>query len=231
MVKNIVGQPFGVITGIIQKRDDAGNLIYTNDGKPVQSDLYEIIGNGVPDFTGGLNNSFTYKNFNLSFLIDFKAGGKIYSGTNVRLTQQGLSKESLIGRDGTMQITGVFENGTNPDGSIKYTDVETRTLTEEYADYYWSAMGDRAAEHFTYDASFIKLRQITFGYDFSSKLLSKTPIKTLNLSFVARNLACLLKHTPNIDPESSYSSSSGQGLDYFGLPPTRTFGFNLKATF
>ena len=81
-------------------------------GQVVQSDNYEILGNGVADFTGGLNNSFTYKQFNLSFLIDFKAGGDIYSGTNVRLTQGGLSKESLKGREGDLQITGVFENGT-----------------------------------------------------------------------------------------------------------------------
>ncbi len=90
----------------------AGNRIYTAEGQVVQSDSYEILGNGVADLTGGLNNSFTYKQFNLSFLIDFKAGGEIYSGTNVRLTQGGLSQESLKGREGDLQITGVFENGS-----------------------------------------------------------------------------------------------------------------------
>jgi hypothetical protein len=230
-VKHIVGQPFGMLTGWVQKKDAAGNRIYTNTGEVVQSDKYEILGNGVPNLTGGLSNNFTYKQFNLSFLIDFKAGGEIYSGTNVRLTQAGLSQESLKGREGDLQITGVFEDGTNADGSIKYTGVETRTLTIEQAENYWGSVGDRDEAHFTYDATFIKLRQITFGYDLPGKLLSKTPIKTLNLSFVGRNLACLFKNTPNIDPESSYSSSSSQGLDYFGLPSTRTYGFNLRATF
>ena len=69
-----------------------------------------------------------------------------------------------------------------------------------------------------YDASFGKLRQLTFGYSFPPKVLNKTPFKTLTLSFVARNLAILWKHTENIDPESSYSSGNGQGLDYFGMP-------------
>ncbi len=225
-VKHIVGQPFGMLTGWVQKRDDAGNRIYTAEGEVVQSDSYEILGNGVADLTGGLNNNFTYKQFNLSFLIDFKAGGDIYSGTNVRLTQRGLSKESLLGREGDLQITGVFE-----DGSGGLTGVETRTLTIEQANNYWSSVGDRDEAHFTYDATFVKLRQVTFGYDLPAKILSKTPLKALNLSFVGRNLACLFKNTPNIDPESSYSSSSSQGLDYYGLPATRSYGFNLRATF
>jgi hypothetical protein len=82
-----------------------------------------------------------------------------------------------------------------------------------------------------YDASFVKLRQLTFGYNLPGSLLAKTPMKTLSLSFVARNLAILFKNKPNIDPESTYTTSAGQGLDYFGLPAIRTFGFNLRATF
>lgn len=229
-IKNIVGYPFGMITGLVQKRDANGNRMYTADGQVVQSDGYEIIGKGVPDLTGGLNNSLTYKNFNLTFLIDFKFGGKIYSGTNVRLLEAGLTKESLIGREGQapLTITGVFEDPDNPG---TYGAVETRTLTVEQAQNYWGSVGERDEAHFVYDASFIKLRQITFGYDLPSSLLSRTPIKTLQLSFVARNLAILHKNTPNIDPESNYSSSSSQGLDYFGVPATRTYGFNLRATF
>jgi len=230
-VENIVGQPFGVITGWVQKRDASGNRIFTNTGEVVQSDKYEFLGNGVADLTGGLNNSFTFKNFNLAFLIDFKAGGDIYSGTNVRLLEAGLSKESLLGREGDLKITGVFENGKNADGTTAYTGVETRTLTVEQAENYWGSVGERDQAHFVYDASFLKLRQITFGYDIPASLLGKTPIKTLTLSFVARNLAILYKKTPNIDPESSYSSSSSQGLDYFGVPSSRTYGFNLRATF
>ena len=230
-IKNIVGYPFGMITGYVQKTDASGNRIYTDQGEVVQSDNYEIIASGVADFTGGLNNSLTFKNFNLSFLIDFKSGGHIYSGTNVRLLEAGLTKESLLGRDGNLKITGVFENGTNADGTTIYTDVETRTLTIEQANNYWQSVGERDEPHFVYDASFVKLRQITFGYDLPSSFLSRTPIKTLQLSFVARNLAILHKNTPNIDPESSYTNSSSQGLDYFGMPATRTYGFNLRATF
>ena len=82
-----------------------------------------------------------------------------------------------------------------------------------------------------YDASFIKLRQLTFGYSFSKALLGKTPIKGLMISFVARNLATLYKKTPNIDPEATYTSSNAQGLDYYGLPASRSYGFNVRVTF
>jgi TonB-linked SusC/RagA family outer membrane protein len=227
-VKHIVGHPFGMLTGWVQKRDAAGNRMFDSQGKPVQSDAYEILGNGVPDLTGGFNNSLTWKQFNLSFLIDFKFGGDIYSGTNVRFLQAGQSKESLIGRDGNLKVTGVFEDANNPG---TYSAVETRQLTIEQAENYWQALGDRDEAHFIYNASYLKLRQITFGYDLPTSLLSKTPFKTLGLSFVARNLAILYKNTPNIDPESTYTSTNAQGLDYYGMPATRTYGFNLKVTF
>ena len=226
-IKHIVGHPYGVITGQTQLRDPAsGQLVYNSDGAPLTDGKYNIIGNGVADFTGGLNNSFTYKNLNLAFLIDFKSGGDIYSGTNVRMTQAGFHKQTLQGRLGEapLSITGVVDDGT---GYKPFT----KTLTPGQAQNYWSQLGSRAQENFVYDASFIKLRQITLAFNLPKKILSKTPVQNLMVSFVARNLAILHKNVDNIDPESSYSSSNSQGLDYFGFPATRTFGFNLRATF
>ena len=88
-----------------------------------------------------------------------------------------------------------------------------------------------ASDHFVYDASFIKLRQVTLGYTFTKRTLNKLPFRTLTISVVGRNLAILFKNVENIDPESSYTSSNAQGLDYFGVPPSRTYGFNINATF
>lgn len=228
-IKHIVGRPYGTITGQIQRTDPATGLPVFNeaDGAPLTDNSYQILGNGVPDFTGGLNNSFTFKNLNLTFLIDFKSGGKIYSGTNVRMTQAGFTKQTLLGREGEapLVVTGVADDGA---GGFKPF---SKTLTPGEANNYWSLLGDRAAEKFVYDASFIKLRQITLGYNLPKKILDRTPVQNLMVSFVARNLAILKKNTPNIDPESSYTSSNSQGLDYFGFPATRTFGFNVRATF
>ena len=203
-----------------------GLLVYDANGTPLTDNSFMELGNGVPDFTGGLNNEFSYKNFNMSFLIDFKSGGDIYAGTEVRLTQNGFHKQTLAGRDGEapLTISGAVKNGDT------YTPF-TRTLTPGEAQNYWNQLGNNAQENFIYDASFIKLRQITFGYNIPRSILSKTPIQSLGISFVARNLAILFKNTDNIDPEGVYSSGNAQGLDYFGVPPTRSYGFNLRATF
>ena len=143
------------------------------------------------------------------------------------MTQAGFTKQTLLGREGEapLVVTGVADDGT---GGYKPF---TKTLTPGEAQNYWSNLGERAAEKFVYDASFIKLRQVTLGYNIPKRLLGKTPIQNLMVSFVARNLAILYKNVPNIDPESSYTSSNSQGLDYFGFPATRTYGFNLRATF
>jgi TonB-linked SusC/RagA family outer membrane protein len=225
-IKHIVGYPYGMITGKVQMRDPSGNLVYDDEGSPITDNTYQIIGKGVPDLTGGLNNSLTWKNINLGFLIDFKFGGDIYSGTNVRMTEAGFTKQTLQGREGEepLVVTGVTQDGT---GFKPFT----KTLTPGEASNYWSNLGERAQERFVYDASFIKLRQVTLGYMLPKKLLSKTPVQNLTVSFVARNLAILKKNTPNIDPESSYTSSNSQGLDYFGFPSTRTYGFNIRANF
>jgi len=227
-IKHIVGYPYGMITGISQMKDPASGLpVFDADGAPVTDGSYQILGNGVPDFTGGLNNSFTWKNLNFAFLIDFKSGGDIYSGTNVRMTQDGFTKQTLMGREGEAPLTLV---GVEADGSGGYKPF-SKTYTPGEAANYWGRLGDRAAEKFIYDASFIKLRQLTLGYTFGKKTLGKTPVQGLTISFVGRNLAILKKNTPNIDPESSYTSSNSQGLDYFGYPATKTYGFNIRANF
>jgi hypothetical protein len=228
-IRHIVGNPYGMITGVTQLRDASGNLVYDSSGAPIGDPSFKILGNGVADFTGGLNNSFTWKGVNLSFLIDFRSGGDIYSGTNVRMTQAGYTKQTLLGREGEapLTITGVVKDVAGGGDLKPYT----KTLTPGEAQNYWSRLGDVAQENFVYDASFAKLRQITLGYTLPAKLFNGTPVRSLMLSFVARNLAILYKNVPNIDPESAYSSGNGQGLDYFGMPASRTYGFNLRATF
>ena len=233
-IKHIEGQPFGIITGRVQQTDPNGNPIFLEDGTPLASEDYVPIGNGVPDFTGGVNNTFNYKGFNLDFLIDFKSGGEIFSGTNNRLTQWGYHQQSLLGRTGEapLHITGVVNTGT--DDAPTYTPVD-RDLTAEEANVYWNRIGGEStaiSSMFIYDASFIKLRQLTLGYTFPQKFLEKTPIQSLSFSLVGRNLWVIKKHIDNVDPESTYSTNAGaQGLEYFAMPATRSYGFNFKIGF
>lgn len=227
-IKHIVGQPFGVITGRVQQISPAGQPMYLTDGRPLASADYVPIGNGVPDFTGGLTNSLTYKGINLSFLIDFKYGGDIFSGSNDRLTQWGLHKQSIIGRPGEtpLHVKGVTDTNETP---------IDRDLTPDEARLYWNSVGGEStaiSTMFLYDASYIKLRQLTLGYSLPRAVLSKTPFQKITVSFVARNLAILYKNIDNVDPESNYSANAGaQGLEYFGFPSTRSYGFNVGLGF
>jgi len=234
-IKHITGQPFGTITGRVQQYSPDGDPIFNANGSPLASAGYVPIGNGVPNFTGGVNNTFSFKSITLDFLIDFKSGGDIFSGTNNRLTQWGLHEQSLIGRDGEdpLHITGVTRSGSTPETYV-YTPVD-RDLTPDEARIYWNNVGGEStaiSNMFIYDASFVKLRQLTLGYTFPRNLLSKTPIQTLTLSFVGRNLWVISKNIDNVDPESAYSTNAGaQGLEYFAMPATRTYGFNLRVGF
>ena len=237
-IKHIVGHPYGMITGLVQQQD-SGRLVFDEFGAPVPTNKHEILGNGVPKFTGGVNNSVSYKQFHLAFLVDFKWGGQIYSGINSRMTLWGFHKQTVTGRaeEAPLMIEGVQQimdnNGTPNDGSddrYVYEPV-SRTLTPGEARNYWGNYSQVANDRFVYDASFIKLRQVTLGYTFTKRLLSKLPFRTLTISVVGRNLAILFKNVENIDPESSYTSSNAQGLDYFGVPASRTYGFNVNATF
>lgn len=235
-IKHIVGQPFGTITGRVQQTTPDGQLIFNQNSQyaPLASANYVPIGNGLPDLTGGLTNSLTWKGINLNFLLDFKFGGDIYSGTNNRLTQWGLHKQSLEGRPGEapLHITGVYNAGTTE--SPEYVPID-RDLTAQEARNYWNSIGGEStaiSTMFLRDASYIKLRQITLGYSFPRTMLSKTPFQAVSLSFVARNLWILYKDIENVDPESNYSANAGaQGLEYFGFPSTRSYGFNLNVKF
>ncbi len=230
-IKHIVGYPFGMVTARVQQMTDDGRPVYTELGLVQGASEYEILGNGVPDFTGGLNNTFSYKGFNLSFLIDFKSGGVIHSGTNANLLSWGRHKATVQGREGNpaVEISGVYQSGSDGDGNPTYTE-KTWTLTEQPASDYWWSVGSRDSRFVTYDASYGKLRQLTFGYSFPRSLIGDK-IQSLSLSFVGRNLAYLWKNTENISPEAGYSNGNSQGLENIGTPETRSYGFNVKVEF
>ena len=221
-VYNIVGHPYGMIVGNKYKRDANGNIVMQN-GLPLAGDQ-TTLGNGVYRWTGGWHNSFTYKGITLAFLIDFKFGAKIFSGTNYQLTYYGMHKNTLFGRDAANPTGTYVFPGVNTDGSANTTAVKAQ-------DYYQAICNNNIVEDVVYSADFIKLRELSLGYDFKRLLPSLTWLKGLNVSFVARNLWTIMKHTPNIDPESAINNSNGQGLELNGYPATRNIGFNVNLKF
>ncbi|QKZ12132.1 SusC/RagA family TonB-linked outer membrane protein [Spirosoma sp. KUDC1026] len=218
-IYHFTGQPYGMITGYRALRDANGNVVYNSaTGLPIQSAL-QPLGRGVPPLTMGLTNTFNYKNFSFSFLVDGKFGSKLYSATNYYATANGLTKLTLDGRENGVTVTGVTQNG----------DAFTRTLTAQ--NYYGSSGYRNITENFVYDGSFVKLRQFTLGYNLPRSILGKTPIQAASLSLVARNLLILYKNVPNVDPESNFNSGNAQGLEMFGVPPARSYGLNLNIRF
>ena len=224
-VYNVVGSAYGELIGYKYKRDNSGNILYKN-GLPERADALTSLGNGVYKWTGGWSNRFNYKNFTLSFLIDFKFGAKLFSGTNYSLTYYGMQKNTLVGR-----------TADNPKGSvvgegIDETTGKANTTAVDAQSYYRSICNNNIGEAFVYSADFIKLRELSLGYTFPQSMLRNTKcIKGLSFSIVARNLWIIMKHTDNIDPESSINNTNGQGLELNGYPTTRNIGFNVNVKF
>lgn len=208
-IQQIVGKAPLQIIALYPKTNKKGDIVIDprfgspDPNKAVPKDF----GGALSPWQGGITNTFNYKNFSLSFLIDGKFGGKVFSNTNFVAYVQGLSKETVPGRD------------------VAYG---TQSL---YASSYYGNWASADQGMFVYNASFIKFRQVIFGYNFPAKMFHEK-IQGIRLSFVMRNIATLMKHTPNIDPEASYSASIlSQGLESAEVPYSRTFGFNLNVKF
>lgn len=196
-----------------------GKIVVDAAGIPVQNPIRTPMGSVLPRAYGGLNNEFSYKNFNLSFLIDYRFGSKILSATNFYTTLRGLHQKTLVGRE-----TGVLVDGVTADGAPNRTTVPAQ-------DYY-QGLARRISALNVLDGDFIKLRQVTFGYTINPKVFGRLPIKSAELSVVGRNLLVLHKKSDNIDPEAGFSSLiTSAGIEGTSLPATRTYGLNLNVKF
>ena len=219
-LRQIVGQEMGQIYGFGFKRNDQGQMIFGTNGIPLRTNDLISYGSALPKWMGGVTNSFNYKGLTLSFLIDFKLGNMMLSGTNFNAVRHGLHQMTLEGREGGVLGVGVTEKG------------EPNTVKTPVQDY-WSVVRSQAIiEPVVYNGGYWKLRQITAGYDLSKFLPKSFPVKSLKLSLTANNVFLIKKWVPNIDPDSfGYSSDNLVGMESTGLPTTRSLGFNLNAKF
>ena len=215
----VPGGAYGVLWGYDFERDPDGNVIFV-DGLPSQGSL-KALGNSTPDWLGGMLNEFSYKGFNASILIDTKQGGDMYSMTTTWGRYAGALKETLIGRE-----DGIVGEGVMPVGDGTY--VPNTVVVSAEAFNKASYVSDVAYSS-VFDATYIKLREIKFGYTF--KNTPKFPVKDLNVSFVARNVAILSTSVPHIDPETAFSSGNVQGLEFGQLPSARSLGFSIGCKF
>ncbi len=229
-LRQVVGQELGQLYTYGYQRNASGQLINGGDGLPLRTNAPISFGSALPKYIGGITNAFTYRGVTLSFLIDFKLGGKMISGTNLNAFRHGLQKETLVGRDGVDPTTGKLDNklvgpGVNEKG-------EPNAVRAFVQDYYSVGRSKSLGEQVVYNAGFWKLRQVSLSYDFTRFLPKSLFIKGIRLSAVANNVIIIKKWVPNIDPEQfGFSSDNLVGLESTGLPTSRSLGFNLNVKF
>ena len=219
-----VGGGYGEIWGTQIMTDSvSGKWILTADGRPQSSGERVKVGSFQPDYLLGFNNTFTYKDFRLSFLIDGRFGGQLYAGTEAAMDGAGNSSRTLEFRDG----------GTVVDGIIKQDD-ETflpngQTIT---AQQYWGAMSG-IGENFIMDQTNVRLREFALTYNFPNSILGNSVVKGASISLIGQNLFFFYKgFDGGFDPEATLgTSNAGQGILYYSMPTARSFGFNLNVKF
>ncbi len=231
-----VGEPYGTLRGTdFVYHENGQKIILPNGAYMVTESTNEVLGSFQPDWKGGLNNSFTYKDFTFGFLIDMQKGGSVFSldtwygmGTGLYKETAGLNELGNPVRDpltdgadsGGILLEGVQEDGT------------PNTVRARF-DYFANAYGWTKAAHaqHVYDAGFIKLREVNLTYSLPKSLLKKNFLEGVTMSLIGRNLWIIDKSLPYGDPESGLSSGNTQGYQSGSYPTTKDYGFNVKLQF
>lgn len=213
----VVGKSITQVMAYDYKRDAEGNIIIGSDGIPERGAL-TAMGGTLPTYYGGFTNSFRYKRFDLSFLIDYKFGNKVLSATENYSYVYGLNQATLPGRE-----TGIVARGVNENGQPNTVNVPAYN--------YYPDLATNISALAVLNGSFIKFRQVILGYDLSPNFMPHV-FQSATISIVGRNLFTILKYTKNIDPESEFSPDlTYAGIEGESLPATRTIGININLKF
>jgi hypothetical protein len=224
-----VGYPLGAIFGSRIKRDENGNLLVNDSGFYISEDadedgLLPFIGDPNPDYVMNFNNTFSYKNFSFNFIINHTSGGDIYSTTIASLLGRGLTTDTED-RLGTYIVPGVNENTGEPN-----------TVQINNSDFYFGNIFAGPAEELTiFDASVVRLQEVSLSYTFPKKLIEHTPFGKVSIQASGYNLWYDAYNTPkgiHFDPNTNaLGATNGQGFDYLTGPSGKKYGFSINATF
>ncbi|PZP49595.1 MAG: SusC/RagA family TonB-linked outer membrane protein, partial [Pseudopedobacter saltans] len=232
-------------TNFLRETDANGNEI-ANGAYQVDptTGLYKIntnnpvVGNREPSFIGGLNNTFRYKKFMLSFLLDFRKGGDIYNGTEYSMVTNGLSKKTLLNDRQSVTVTGVnsqtgaaFSQTYNANESYNVNGVSvagTNMIQRYWANYAANSY------NFITSVNWLKLRSVNLSYDFTDMIKNQKIIKGLSATLMGTNLLTWTNYK-GMDPEVSAAGGTGgsgsTGIDYLGVPAVASFTFGVNLTF
>lgn len=250
------GEPLGVIKGNYAVRYDPANntensfnnpalgvngvlLINATDGKILDSDelglAIETVGDPNPDWNATTIQSFTYKGLTLSAQIEYQHGGDIYSQTATQYYRRGVTTVNVDNREGSFVIPGIL---ANPNTGQPLLDDGGNFIENNIQiganDVYFINLVDPVGQGI-YDASHLRLRDVSLNYELPKKLLEKTPFGAVSFGFSGQNLYIRTFNIPqafNIDPEAlSTGVGNGQGLEFQTGPSNRRYSFSIKATF
>lgn len=213
-----VGERMGDLYGWGFKHAPDGQFIY-KDGLPVWEDEIKQYGNYNPDWMLGFKNIFSYKRWKFMALLDYRKGGRIYSGTMAKGMEAGVLAESAIG---DQREEGLIGEGVMEQGNI-FVPNNVRVGLRDWIGHYHRRS---AFETNSFDASYVKLRELSLSYTIPQvSITDKYALRNISVSLVARNLWMWAK-AKHIDPESG-----GYGYEDTQIPTPKNIGFNLSVSF
>ncbi len=236
--------------GVIVHRSN-GKIEESDDGVPLNTEVKPLLGNVYPDWTGGIMNTFTYKDFSIGFLFDIRRGGEFYSRTFIEGNRFGALQESVNifgGREhyddpnnpGLPYIIGegvklapgmswgdaqIDENDIVINADEMFIENDQPYPVRDYIQSYYD--NDHTG---TFDASYVKLREVKIGFRIPKTLARKLSIESATISLIGRNLM-LWDNSPHVDPETSGYSGIAPGVEMFSFPSARSIGYNLSIRF
>ena len=243
--------PYGDIVGYGFLRDEEGHVLVDKAGMVIRDETPKVLGNFTPDFSLSLSSNFSYGQWSLSFLLHGQFGGEMFSGTNMYGDgYAGNFVETLEGREawyqserdrvaaglapsdwtptGGLLIEGVYAPGTQIAG-LDVSGQPNETYIDPYQYYQKvSLWQEEIHEPFIYDASFIKLRELSISYQLPQTLADKLRLKKASVGVFANNLWLIYSKVPNVDPETMLTNGNGQGYELYSYPNKRSIGFSLS---
>jgi len=183
----------------------------------------------------GLRNTFTFFNsLSVSALLDIRQGGDVWCGTCGIIDYFGTSKATGDQRNDVVVFDGVINQGTaeNPEYVANNTAVSLYDPANGLGANYWVRYGfGGTSEGSIFDASWIRLREVTVSYSLPQSMLANSSLDQVSFALSGRNLWISTDY-PGVDPETNLTgATNGFGLDYFNMPNTRSYTFNVKLVF
>ncbi len=253
-VVHVEGEEYGQVKGSVAARHTDGQLLVDpTTGKLIEETELEIIANPNPNYLLGVTNTFRFKGFSLNVLVDYRDGGQMFSGTYNQVFGRGLTTETIpdnpLGREVTVVIPGVLGDPSTFEAILDENGQAIPNGTQLTVNdwYFINTFGSAGPSEFSvFDATTIRLREVSLTYDFPQSLLKNIFIGSAQISLIGRNLWYSAVNFPkslNFDPEtnslgagnveglSPFQTGNAQGIDFGIVPTTRRYGVNIRFTF